>query len=102
MAREDMKLAGQKRQLLIPFFGSLALVVSFFVICASLCPSDLYGSEFPVNADCSFTSDVFVKAGTGLLFFFIIPPIGLFPIVNRSVILDGFFWPLFKPPRFHV
>ena len=97
-----MKLAGQKGQLLISFFGSLALVVSLVVICASLCPSDSYGSEFPVNADCTFTSHVFVQAGIGLSFFFIIPLIGLLPIVNRSVILDGFYMSPFKPPQFHA
>ena len=97
-----MKLAGRNKQLLIPWIGSLALIVSLIVICAGLCPSDPYGSEFPLNANCTFTSHAFVQDGIELSSLFIIPLLGLLLIKNRSIILDGFFGPLYKPPRFHV
>jgi hypothetical protein len=102
MQRENMKLAGKKRQLLMPWIGSLALIVFFIVICAALCPSDSYGPEFPVNADCTFTSHVFVQVGIGLSALYILSLLGLFLIVNRSIILDGFYMSPFKPPRFHA
>ncbi len=97
-----MKLAGKKRQLLIPWIGSLALIVSLIVICAALCPSDSYGPEFPMNADCTFSSHAFVQAGIGLSVLFILSLQGLFLIINRSIILDGFYMSPFRPPRFHA
>lgn len=97
-----MKLAGKKKQLLIPWVGSLALIVSLIVICAALCPSDSYRSEFPMNADCTFTSHAFVQVGIGLSFLLIILLLGLLLIINRSVILDGFYISPFKPPRFRA
>lgn len=82
--------------------GSLALIVSLIVICAALCPSDSYRSEFPMTADCIFTSHVFVQAGIGLSFLLIVPLIGIFLDINRSIILDGFYMSPFKPPRFRA
>jgi hypothetical protein len=96
-----MNLTEKKKQfLLLCILGSMAFIVSVVVICANLCPSDSDGPEFQVSADCSFTSHAFLQAGIGLSALLIIPLSGLFLIMNRSTISDGFYLSLFRPPRF--
>ena len=91
-----------KRRLLLLLIGSMAFIVSFVVICAAIYPSGSYGPEFPANTDCSFTSHAFAHIGIGLSVLFILSLLGSFLIINRSIILDGFYMSPFKPPRFHA
>jgi len=91
-----------KRQLLIFLIGSMALIVSLVVICATICPTDSYGYQFPASTDCTFTSHAFAHIGNGQSAFFILLLVGLFFVLNKSIISDGFFLSLFRPPRFHT
>ncbi len=102
MERRNMKLARKKRQLLNPWIASMVLIVTLIVISAALCPDGFYGPEFSVNADCTFTSHAFAHIGIGLSVLFILSLLGSFLIINRSIILDGFYMSPLKPPRFRA
>ena len=91
-----------KRQILNFLIGSMAFIVSVVVVCAAVCPTNAYGSQFPANTDCTFTFHAFVTIGDGSSPFFILLLLGMFLVVNKSIISDGFFLSPFRPPRFHT
>jgi len=91
-----------RRQLLIFLIGSMALIVSLVVVCAALCPTDSYGSQFPARTDCTFTSHAFVHIGNGQSPFFILLLAGLFLMLNKYTLSAGFYLSPFRPPRFHT
>jgi len=91
-----------KRQMLNFSIGSMVFIVSLVVVCAALCPTDAYGSPFPVSTDCTFTSHAVVPIGNGQSAFLILLLVGLLLALNKSVISAGFYLSPFRPPRFHA
>ena len=91
-----------KRQMLNFSIGSMVFIVSLVVVCAAICPTDSFGSQFPASTDCTFTSHTVVTIGNEQSAFFILLFLGLFLAFNKSIISDGFFLSPYRPPRFHA
>jgi len=91
-----------KRHLLIFLIGSMAFIVSLFVVCAAICPPGSYDNQFPTSTDCTFTSHAFIHPANGQSALFILLSVGLLLTLNKAEISAGFYLLPFRPPRFHT
>lgn len=82
--------------------GSLTFGIPFITVCFSLCPTVDLGSDFSHIDNCTFSSHSYVQIGIGQSTLFIPPHLGLFLIIGRYNIPEGFSLLPFKPPRFHT
>jgi hypothetical protein len=80
--------------------GLLAFTFPVIAVCYSLCPTDNPGVVLFQHANCGITTHSFVSQGVGLSGLFTLLLIGTF-IVNKMLSIPaGYFFPMFKPPRF--
>jgi len=91
-----------KRRLRIILIGSMVIIVSLVVVCAALCPTDSYGSQFPASTDCTFTSHAFIHPANAQSALFILLFAGLLLTLNNAEISAGFYLSPFRPPRFNT
>jgi hypothetical protein len=85
---------------IVLLIGVLAIVFPGIAICSSLCPTDDPGIEIFQSKICLFNSHSFIPWEVQLSALFTLPLIGAFIAAKIFSLPAGYFFPLYKPPRF--
>jgi len=90
----------RKNFILLIIISILVSGIPVITMCSSYCVSNDPDLDSPMDRSCPFAFHSFIQIAIGLSALFVLPLAGLFLVRDRKFIPAGFYWPLFKPPRF--
>jgi len=87
---------------LLIIIGILVLGLPLSTICSSYCAYTHIDLDSTASGSCPVTSHLFFQISGSWSAFYLLPPSGLFLVRDSRIMSPGFYWPLFKPPRFSL
>jgi hypothetical protein len=92
----------QKYITLFAIIGFLVLGLPLGAICSSYCAYTHIDLDSTAGGSCPVTSHFFVQVPGSWAAISLLPPSDLSPARESRIVSPGFYWPLFRPPRFSL
>ncbi len=89
----------RKRPLISNSVAIILFCALSLAVFAPLCLFSHHDTDFNYSGNCLFSVHSFNYTENGLSALLIIPLIGVFALIANVIIIEGYIWPPFKPPR---